>query len=69
MVNGVFSRDNTLEHEQLGVLLRIPETLKQQIVSAASRQQGFLMQDDREIVGSGITTFRFSTDAAAMHRE
>ena len=49
------------EHQQLGLLLPIPESLRQDSALAASRRQGFLMLDAARISTGRATTFSFRT--------
>jgi hypothetical protein len=49
---------NSTQHQQIGLLLPIPESLRQQLSLADSRQQGFLMVDASRVAGNRTTTFR-----------
>jgi len=53
---------NRSAHQQLGLLLTIPASLKQDLGLATSRQQGFLMIDAEQISNRQATAFRLSTD-------
>src|SRR5206468_2838286 len=50
------------EHQQLGLLLPIPHSLKQELGLATSRQQRFLMSDGEQISNRRTTAFRLSPD-------
>jgi hypothetical protein len=47
------------QHAQLGLLLPFPPTLKRALTLAASRQAGFLMQDQKKIAGTRATSVAF----------
>jgi len=52
---------NRTQHMQIGLLLPIPESLRQPVALAAPRREGFLMRDEAEIAKGKATKFRFGT--------
>jgi hypothetical protein len=53
------------QHAQLGLLLPIPPALQKALTLAASRQAGFLMQDQKKIAGTRVTTVAFGVGTFA----
>jgi hypothetical protein len=53
------------QHAQLGLLLPIPPALKRALTLAAWRRAGFLMQDQRKIAGTRVTTVAFGVGTFA----
>jgi hypothetical protein len=49
-------------YAELGLLLPIPAALKESLTLAASGKEGFLMRDQRNIAGEGVTRLAFSID-------
>ena len=48
-------------HSQLGILLAIPESLKESLIAAQSRTQGLLMERERRVALGKATLFEFET--------
>ncbi len=46
---------------QIGLELPIPESLRQNLVAAKQKQQGFLMSDSKRISGEAVTRFHFKS--------
>ncbi len=59
---------NRTRHKELEIFLPAPESLREQLKLAASRQQGFLMSDANQIRRGQLTIFRLRTDATATGR-
>lgn len=59
---------NSSQHQQLGILLPIPNTLRQPLTLAAARQEGFLMRDATRIAGNQSTEFNFRTGDGVERR-
>lgn len=59
---------NRTQHEQFGLLLPVPATLKEALAVAASRQSGFLMKDAEQVADDRIASFSFSTGAGRIEQ-
>jgi len=49
---------NQSQHAELGLLLRIPDGLRSALNAAASKREGFLMKDSKQIAGGKFTCFK-----------
>lgn len=59
---------NRALHLQLGLLLPIPKEMREHLVLAAKRQEGFLMRDAKRIARDRATTFKFKTGKGVERR-